>query len=121
MALQLGALGDALIDAGAKPELAEKAAEELAGYENRFDRLDREMERRFNGVDLRFEAVEREMGRRFNGVDLRFETVERELDRRFAAMDRRNDELGADARLLRWMVGFVLAFQVAMFIKLFVH
>jgi hypothetical protein len=35
MALQLGALRDALIDAGAKPEKADKAAEELAGYENR--------------------------------------------------------------------------------------
>ena len=35
MALQLGALRGALIDAGAKPEKADKAAEELAGYENR--------------------------------------------------------------------------------------
>ena len=33
MAMQLGALRDALIDAGASPEKAEKAAEELAGYE----------------------------------------------------------------------------------------
>ena len=33
MALQLGALRDALIDAGAKQEKADKAAEELAGYE----------------------------------------------------------------------------------------
>ena len=35
MALQLGALRDALIDAGAKPEKADRAAEELAAYENR--------------------------------------------------------------------------------------
>ena len=35
MALQLGALRDALIDAGAAIEKADKAAEELAGYENR--------------------------------------------------------------------------------------
>jgi hypothetical protein len=33
MALQLGALRDALIDAGASPEKAKAAAEELAGYE----------------------------------------------------------------------------------------
>jgi hypothetical protein len=32
--LQLGALRDALIDAGASPEKADRAAEELAGYEN---------------------------------------------------------------------------------------
>jgi hypothetical protein len=39
MALQLGALRDALIDAGAKPEKADKAAEELAGYERDFAEL----------------------------------------------------------------------------------
>ena len=36
MALQLGALRDALIDAGADAEKANKAAEELAGYEREF-------------------------------------------------------------------------------------
>ena len=35
MALQLGALREALLDAGASPEKADKAAEELASYENR--------------------------------------------------------------------------------------
>jgi hypothetical protein len=35
MALQLGALRAALIEAGASPEKAAKASEELAGYENR--------------------------------------------------------------------------------------
>ena len=35
MALQLGALRDALLDAGASQEKADKAAEELAAYENR--------------------------------------------------------------------------------------
>lgn len=33
MALRLGALQDALVDAGAQPVLAQKAAEELADYE----------------------------------------------------------------------------------------
>jgi hypothetical protein len=35
MALQLGALREALIEAGASQEKANKAAEELASYENR--------------------------------------------------------------------------------------
>lgn len=43
MALQLGALRDALIDAGAKPEKADKAAEELAGYESRLASIDTRM------------------------------------------------------------------------------
>lgn len=36
MALQLGALRDALMEAGASSEKANKAAEELAGYEREF-------------------------------------------------------------------------------------
>jgi hypothetical protein len=40
MALQLGALRDALVDAGATVEKANKAAEELAGYESRLAGID---------------------------------------------------------------------------------
>jgi glutathione S-transferase len=40
MALQLGALRDALISAGADVGKAAKAAEELAGYENRLAGID---------------------------------------------------------------------------------
>lgn len=40
MALQLGALRDALIEAGATQEKADKAAEELAGYETRLAGID---------------------------------------------------------------------------------
>ena len=39
MALQLGTLRDALIEAGATPEKAREASEEVAGYENRLTRL----------------------------------------------------------------------------------
>ena len=35
MALQLGSLREALIEGGTSPEKAGKAAEEVAGYENR--------------------------------------------------------------------------------------
>jgi hypothetical protein len=40
MALQLGALREALIEAGASPEKADKASEELASYENRLANLE---------------------------------------------------------------------------------
>lgn len=40
MALQLGALRDALLDAGAKVEKADKAAEEVATYETRLASMD---------------------------------------------------------------------------------
>ncbi len=40
MALQLGALRTALVDAGASPANAERAAEEVAGYDNRLAGLE---------------------------------------------------------------------------------
>ena len=40
MALELGALREALIEAGATPEKAKKAAEEVASYESRLAGLE---------------------------------------------------------------------------------
>jgi len=40
MALQLGALRDALLEAGASPDSARKASEEVAGYEGRLAAID---------------------------------------------------------------------------------
>jgi hypothetical protein len=40
MSLRLGALHDALLDAGASPAMAQKAAEELADYEKRLASID---------------------------------------------------------------------------------
>ena len=40
MALQLGALRTALLDAGASEEKADRAAEEIAGYENRLSSIE---------------------------------------------------------------------------------
>ena len=49
MALQLGALRDALLDAGAKPETADRAAEELAGLSHVDDRL-KHMDWKINAI-----------------------------------------------------------------------
>jgi hypothetical protein len=43
MALMLGALRDALVTAGAPADKAEKAAEEVAGYENRLAKLEADL------------------------------------------------------------------------------
>ena len=40
------------------------------------------------------------------------------------ALSKRDDDvatLKADTALLKWMMGFVLAFQIGIFVKLFVH
>ncbi|QQP88141.1 hypothetical protein IGS68_19045 [Skermanella sp. TT6] len=41
-----------------------------------------------------------------------------------AALGKRDDDVGtlkSDMNLLKWMMGFVLAFQIGIFVKLFVH
>lgn len=43
MALQLGALRAALLDAGAAPDKADKASEEVAGYETRLAKIDTDL------------------------------------------------------------------------------
>ena len=63
---------DALIEAGASPEKAGKAAESVASYDDRFSRL-----------------------------------------------ERGQDNLQAQLNLLRWMVGFNLAFTMAIVWKVF--
>jgi hypothetical protein len=43
MPLQLGALRDALLSAGAPPDKVDKAAEEMAGYESRFSKVEADL------------------------------------------------------------------------------
>lgn len=41
-----------------------------------------------------------------------------------AALSKRDDDVGAlkfDMSLMKWMLGFVLAFQIGIFVKLFIH
>lgn len=83
MALQLGALRDALEEAGASDAMARAAAEEVAAYENRLV-----------------------------GIEQRLAELRAYVDQRFSANE-------AELRLHR--LATVIAFQVAIFIKLFAH
>ena len=97
MALQLGALRDALIDAGAKPEIAGKAAEELAAYDDQFEALARVISERFAEVD-----------RRFAGQDTRLVLLEERMEAGF--------------QRLTWMTATLILLVVGMISRLlFVH
>jgi len=52
MAMQLGALRTALLDAGASPATADKAAEEVAGYDSRQTAIDVRLEKLGGDVRL---------------------------------------------------------------------
>jgi len=92
MALQLGALRDALIEAGASDARAQRAAEELAGYEREFAGIRGDMQLGFAKVDQQFAKV----------------------DQQFAVVR-------GDINLLRWMAGANFALTLAVFVKLFIH
>lgn len=103
MALQLGALREALIDAGASPETASRAAEELAGHEREFTGLRGDLSMGLSSVDLEIAKVRGEMNNAFARVDQEFTRVHGEIN------------------LLRWMAGANFALTLAVFVKLFLH
>lgn len=76
MALQLGALRDASRAANVPDELAARAAEEVAGYDNRLAGIERrmvelsaEIERLRAEMDRRFTELRAEMEQRFTRVN----------------------------------------------------
>jgi len=91
MTTMIAELYDALVAAGTPDDKARKAAEALAGYE---------------AYEQRFVRVEADIS---------------ELKRDIAELKRDVAELKRDNLLMKWMLGFVLAFQVAIFFKLFLH
>jgi DNA-binding transcriptional MerR regulator len=58
-------------------------------------------------------------------LELKIQEVENRLNLKIEALDRRLDlkitALQGEMVLLKWMMGFVLAFQIAIFAKMFLH
>ncbi|MGA8172682.1 MAG: hypothetical protein WB816_17865 [Methylocystis sp.] len=75
------------------------------------------------------EAAEHRLGAKIGEVEhrleLKMEEVEHRLNLKIEALDHHLDlkitALQGEMVLLKWMMGFVLAFQVAIFAKLFLH
>ena len=57
MAIMITEVYDALKEAGATEEKARRAAETLAGYENRFTAIDRRLDGMKSDFDQRFEQI----------------------------------------------------------------
>jgi phage shock protein A len=98
MTTMIAELYDALLAAGSPEDKARKAAEAMAGYDAYDSRL--------TSIETRLTTLERDVG---------------ELRRDVGDLKQRVTRVEGDLLLLKWMVGFVLAFQVAMFVKLFVQ
>jgi predicted nuclease with TOPRIM domain len=105
MARMIAEVYDALKSAGADDE-ARAAATAIAGQwdvEPRFDQIDR----RFDQIDMRIDKLEEHLDR----LEGRFDR----LEDRFGRLEQRVSKLEADVGIVKWMLGFTLAFQVATF------
>ena len=91
------------------PEVAEKAAEDVASYEARIVAIE-------NRIDARFAAFE-------SKLDARFSEFERKLETRFATMETRQNSLDSkiDCKFnsVVWMFGVLLALLLAVVGKTF--
>ena len=103
MAIQLGALRDALVEAGASPATAARASEELANYNSEFTAIREDMRAGFVKADQEMRAGFAQVDARFAQVDARFVKVE------------------GDINLLRWMVGTNLVLTVGVLFRLLTH
>ena len=118
MARMIAEVYDALRSAGADEDKARAAATAVAGpseIEPRLDQIDGrfdKVEGQLDQIDNRIDKVER----RLDQIDNRIDKVEGRLDRlevRFDRLEQRVNKLETDVGILKWMVGFSLAFQVA--------
>jgi len=98
---------DALRDAGASEEKARRAAEVLANYDDRFNRVEARIDRVQTSLEMQIAAVKTDL-------ELRIAAVRTDLERQIAAVK-------ADVAVLKWMTGTAIALIVAVLIKLFVH
>ena len=114
MALQLGLLHEALKAAGAGDDLARRASEEVAEYENRLVALDQAIGRLRAYADQQFTQTRAELSALRAYVDQQFAQARAELSALRAYVDHRFN-------LLSWMVGVNSALVLAVFVKLFVH
>ena len=112
MTTMVAELYDALLAAGAPDEKARKAAEVMAGYEafeQRFERIENDI------GELKRDVTELKVA--VSGLDRRAS----KLDGDVAGLKHDMADVKRDVFPLKWMMGFVPAFQVAIFIKLFLH
>jgi predicted RNase H-like nuclease (RuvC/YqgF family) len=102
MTTMIAELYDALLAAGSPENKAPKAAEAMAGY--------KAYESRFVRIEASITALQRDV------AELQRDVAEVKHD--VSGLRQELGEVKRDVFLMKWMLGFVLAFQVALFLKL---
>jgi hypothetical protein len=118
MALHLGAVLVAFRAADVPDDLAKRAAEGLAGSENRFRDLEASMTTGFGEMRLGFERVPREFVDRDAKVVDQGMLLEAKIENQGAVLEAKIRSQGlplqAETLLNRWMVTFVLGLSLLM-------
>jgi hypothetical protein len=118
MTTMIAEVYDALLAAGSPEDKARKAAEAVAGYENRFITVDQRLARIESDLNQRFAKLEGDLNQRFakleGDLNQRFAKLEGDLNQRFA-------KVGGDIKLLSWMIGFNLAASLGILLMLLRH
>ena len=101
---------DAFLAAGMPEDKAVRAAQAMANLDSRFSKVEVD-------TDHRFARMQTDIDRRFDEVDKRFNKLELDINNRFNKVDLRFGKVEADLKLLKWMVGLVVAGIVALITK----
>lgn len=115
MARMIAEVYDALKSAGAPEEQARAAATAVAGQWDSDTQVGTRMDRlegRMDGLDARMDRLEGRM----DGLDARMNRLEGRMDRLEEATHRVEQRVGkveSDLAVVKWMVGFTLAVQIA--------
>ncbi len=109
---------DAFISAGAPEDKARKAAETLANYDDRFTRIDSAVLK----LDSKLDGAVLKLDSKLDSAVLRLDS---KIDGAVLKLDSKIDgavlKLESELVLVKWMVGFGIAMNVAILTRLFFH
>ncbi len=116
MTIMMQGLYNALISVGADKELAEAAAIEAADLDTRFTKLETAVREGFLGLET---AMERRVGQAETSVEHRIGQagtgVEHRIGQAEVGMERRASGVEQQLSVVKWMLGVVIALNVAGF------
>src|SRR4051812_20548116 len=112
---------DAFIAAGPPEDKARKAAETLANYDDRFTRIDGAILKLDSKIDSAVSKLEASILK----LDSKLDSAVSKLEASNLKLDSKLDgavlKFDSEIALMKWMVGFGIAMNVAILTRLFLH
>jgi chromosome segregation ATPase len=134
MTIMITEVYDALIEAGASEERARRAAETLTGYEDRFNKLERQLDNTRVDLENKIASLRADLERQIASLRADLErqiaSLRADLERQIARLERRIDATKAELQqqierlngrvmLVQWQLGILIAGVAALIIRAF--